>query len=92
MKVYDKDGNFKDSMDISDIVVRNVNDRLVVLSKVQAIIYINNTGLYVKRQLNDAKTKVISSYTHADYVELLKYIDSFNRNVPTAIEHLTTEV
>ena len=79
IKVYDKDGNFKDMFDISDIVIRNANDRLVVLTKFQAIIYINNQGLYVKKQFNDTRTKLVSSYTHADYESLMIDINSFGK-------------
>ena len=79
IKVYDKDGNFKDMFDISDIVIRNANDRLVVLTKFQAIIYINNQGLYVKKQFNDAKTKLVSSYTHADYETLMTQVNSLGK-------------
>ena len=79
IKVYDKDGNFKDMFDISDIVIRNANDRLVVLTKFQAIIYINNQGLYVKKQFNDTRTKLVSSYTHADYESLMTDINSFGK-------------
>ena len=79
IKVYDKDGNFKDMFDISDIVIRNANDRLVVLNKEQAIIYINNQGLYVKKQLNDTRTKLVSSYTHADYETLMTQVNSLGK-------------
>lgn len=79
IKVYDKDGNFKDMFDISDIVIRNANDRLVVLSKQQAIAYINNQGLYVKKQFNDTRTKLVSSYTHADYETLMTQVNSLRK-------------
>ena len=79
IKVYDKDGNFKDMFDISDIVIRNDNNRLVVLNKFQAIIYINNLGLYVKKQFNDNKTKLISSYSHADYENLLTQVNTIGK-------------
>ena len=79
IKVYDKEGNFKDMFDVSDIVIRNANDRLVVLNKFQAIIYINNLGLYVKKQFNDNKTKLISSYSHADYENLMSQVNSLGK-------------
>ena len=79
IKVYDKDGNFKDMFDISDIVIRNANDRLVVLSKQQAIAYINNQGLYIKKQFNDTRTKLVSSYTHADYETLMTQVNSLGK-------------
>ena len=79
IKVYDKDGNFKDMFDVSDIVIRNANHRLVVLNKFQAIIYINNLGLYVKKQFNDNKTKLISSYSHADYENLMSQVNTIGK-------------
>ena len=79
IKVYDKDGNFKDMFDISDIVIRNANDRLVVLNKFQAIIYLNNLGLYIKKQFNDNKTKLISSYSHADYENLMSQVNTIGK-------------
>ena len=79
IKVYDKDGNFKDMFDVSDIVIRNANDRLVVLNKFQAIIYLNNLGLYIKKQFNDNKTKLISSYSHADYENLMSQVNSLGK-------------
>ena len=83
IKVYDKDGNFKDMFDISDIVIRNANDRLVVLNKEQAIIYINNQGLYIKKQFNDAKTKLVTSYNKQQYDSLMAKINSYPRKLHT---------
>ena len=77
IKVYDKNGNFKDMFDISDIVIRNANDRLVVLNKEQAIIYLNNQGLYIKKQFNDSRTKLVSSYNKQQYDSLMIQLTVF---------------